>query len=149
MSPGQATKAAFDLLGQPVKPAPAVRPRPPRLPQLDIAWGSFHQGIGSSLAAIFSRSPVPRKFSLDGFFKDCWIERRIPRRAIVAAALWHIVFLVLPFPQFPARARRYSALDNATLASSSSTKAPACLSPSPPTPAPPPRRAPAKPPTPS
>src|SRR5437899_411820 len=120
MSPGQATKAAFDLLGQAVKPAPAVRPRPPRLPQLDIAWGSFHQGIGSSLAAIFSRSPVPRKFSLDGFFKDCWIERRIPRRAIVAAALWHIVFLGLPFPQFPARARRYSAFDNAELSWSGS-----------------------------
>jgi TonB family protein len=115
MFSGQATKAAFDLLGQAAKPAPAVRPRPPRLPQLDIAWGSFHQGIGSSLAAIFSRSPVPRKFSLDGLFKDCWIERRIPRRALVAAALWHVVFLVMPFPQFPARARRYSAFDNAEL----------------------------------
>ncbi len=115
MFSGQATKAALDLLGQAAKPAPAVRPRPPRPPQLDIAWGSFHQGIGSSLVAIFSWSPVPRKFSLDGFFKDCWIERRIPRRALVAAALWHVVFLVMPIPHFPARARRYSAFDNAEL----------------------------------
>ncbi len=106
---------ALDLLGQAVKPATAVRPRAPRLPQLDIAWGSFHQGIGSSLVAIFSRSPVPRKFSIDGFFKECWIERRVPRRALVAAALWHVVFLVMPFPQFPARARRYSAFDNVEL----------------------------------
>ncbi len=115
MFSGQATKTAFDLLGQAAKPAPAVRPRAPRLPKLDIAWGSFHQGIGSSLAAIFSRARVPRKLSIDGFFKDCWIERRIPRRAIVAAALWHVVFLVIPFPQFPARARRYSPFDNAEL----------------------------------
>jgi len=105
----------LDILGQAAAPAPAVRPHAPRLPQLDIAWGSFHQGIGSSLAAIFSRAPVPRKFSIDGFFKDCWIERRIPRRALVAAALWHVVFLVMPIPQFPARARRYSAFDNAEL----------------------------------
>src|SRR2546428_12191576 len=101
MSPGQATKAAFDLLGQAVKPAPAERPRPPPLPQLDIAWGSFHQGIGSTLAAIFSRSPVPRKFSLDGFFQDWWVEGRIPRPASVAAALWLIGFLALPLSRFP------------------------------------------------
>jgi TonB family protein len=107
--------SALDLLGQAAKPAPAVRPRAPRPPQLDIAWGSFHQGIGSSLVALFSRSPVPRKFAIEGFFKNCWIERRIPRRALVAAALWHIVFLVMPIPQFPARARRSSAFDNVEL----------------------------------
>ncbi len=115
MSPGQATKAAFDLLGQAAKPAPAVRVCPTRLPKLDIAWGSFHQGIGSSLGALFSRSPVPRRIAIEGFFKDCWIERRIPRRALVAAALWHVVFLVMPFPQFPGRLRHNSSLDNVEL----------------------------------
>jgi TonB family protein len=105
---------ALDLLGQAAKPAPAVRPRALRLPQLDIAWGSFHQGIGSSLAALVSRKPRG-KFAIEGFFKNCWIERKIPRRALVAAALWHVVFLVMPFPQFPARARRYSAFDNVEL----------------------------------
>jgi TonB family protein len=115
MSPGQATKTAFDLLGLAAKPAPAVLPRAGRPPKLDIDWGSFHQGIWSSLGAIFSRARVPRKFSIDGFFKDCWIERRIPRRAIVAAALWHVVFFVMPFPQFPARARRSTAFDNVEL----------------------------------
>jgi len=47
-----------------------------------------------------------------GFFKECWIERRIPRRALVAAALWHFVFIVLPFPQLPAAARRSTQFDN-------------------------------------
>jgi TonB family protein len=145
MFSGQATKAAFDLLGQAAKPAPAVRPRAPRLPQLDIAWGSFHQGIGSSLVAIFSWSPVPRKFSLDGFFKDCWIERRIPRRALVAAALWHVVFLVMPIPQFPERARRYSAFDNAELSWSGPITDLPLLQPKAPKAKPSPRGAPEKP----
>ncbi|HET7151058.1 MAG TPA: hypothetical protein VFI60_06575, partial [Candidatus Acidoferrum sp.] len=89
---------------------PDVRP-----PKLDIDWGSFHQGIGSSLGAIFSRPFKVRNLSIEGFFKDCWIERRIPRRAVVAAALWHIVFFVLPYPKFPARAYHNSSFDNVEL----------------------------------
>ena len=86
-----------------------------RVPQLGIDWGSFHQGIGSSLEVVFSKSPVPKKFTIEGFFKYCWIESRLPRRALIAAALWHIVFFVMPFPQFPARARHNPAFDNVEL----------------------------------
>jgi TonB family protein len=84
-------------------------------PKLDVAWGSFHQGIGSSLRAIFTRSKVPKNFRSLGFFKECWIERRIPRRALVAAALWHFVFILMPFPQLPASARRATQFDNTEL----------------------------------
>ena len=99
--------------------ATAVAPAPIRLPagrtpQLDMAWGSFHQGIGSSLRAVFSKSPVPGKFTIEGFFKYCWIEGRMPRRALIAAALWHIAFLVVPYPRFPARAHN-PAFDNVEL----------------------------------
>ena len=86
-----------------------------RPPELAIAWGSFHQGIGSSLAVILRKSPVPKKFTIEGFFRYCWIEGKLPRRAIIAAALWHVVFFVLPYPQLPARARHNSALDNVEL----------------------------------
>lgn len=86
-----------------------------RGPQLDIAWGSFHQGIGSSLNVVLSKSPVPRNFSIEGFFKYCWVESKLPRRAFIAAALWHIVFFVLPYPKFPARAHN-PAFDNVELA---------------------------------
>jgi len=92
-----------------------LRLRVGRAPQLDIPWGSFHQGIGSSLGVIFGKSPVPRKFNIEGFFKYCWIEGKLPRRALVAAALWHIVFFVMPYPQFPARARHNPAFDNVEL----------------------------------
>ena len=84
-------------------------------PKLDVAWGSFHQGIGSSLRAIFTKSKVPKQFRGVGFFKECWIERRIPRRALVAAALWHFVFILMPFPQLPASARRATQFDNTEL----------------------------------
>ncbi|HEX8837905.1 MAG TPA: TonB family protein [Candidatus Acidoferrum sp.] len=88
---------------------PAGRP-----PELDIAWGSFHQGIGSSLKAVLSRPLAPEKFSVDGFFKYGWIEGKLPRRALIAAALWHIVFFVMPYPKFPARAHN-PAFDNVEL----------------------------------
>ncbi len=115
MSPGPATKRAFDLLGQATKPAEPVRLATGWGPKLDIAWGSFHQGIASCVAALLSRSPVPRKFFPTSFFRDCWVERKIPRRAVVAAALWHFVFLVLPYPRLPAAARHYAAFDNTEL----------------------------------
>ncbi len=106
---------ALDLLGQATKPAAPVRLRTGHEPKLDLAWGSFHQGIGSSLSAVLSRSRVPKNFLSGSFFKECWIERRIPRRALVAAALWHFVLVLMPFPQLPASARHSSALDNTEL----------------------------------
>jgi TonB family protein len=84
-------------------------------PKLDIAWGSFHQGIGSSVRAVLRRSKVGKDFLAGGFFKDSWVERRIPRRALIAAALWHSVFLLMPFPQLPAAARHYPSFDNTQL----------------------------------
>jgi TonB family protein len=112
----QVFKAA-DLVGQAPPPAVPARPRAVKPPKLDVAWGSFHQGIGSSLRVIFSRSRVSKSFlsAGSGFFKECWIERRIPRRALVAAALWHFVFILMPFPQLPASARRASQFDNTEL----------------------------------
>src|SRR6266849_10805466 len=103
---------ASNLLGQATQPAA----RPVRLetgdgPRLDVAWGSFHQGIGSSLRAVLTWSRVPKNFLTGSFFKECWVERRIPRRALIAAALWHFVFVLMPFPHLPA-ARHYSAFDN-------------------------------------
>jgi TonB family protein len=106
---------AADLLGQAPPPPVLARTRAMKPPKLDVAWGSFHQGIGSSLRAIFTPSKVPKHFPSVGFFKECWIERRIPRRALVAAALWHFVFILMPFPQLPASARRATQFDNTEL----------------------------------
>ncbi len=107
---------ALDLLGQAAaKPAAPVRLQTGQEPKLDVAWGSFHQGIGSSIAAVFTRTNVPKNFLAGSFFKECWVERKIPRRAIVAAALWHVVFVVMPSPRLPAAARHFSAFENTEL----------------------------------
>jgi TonB family protein len=114
MSLNQASNA-FDLLGQAEKPAAPVRLKMGEGPRLQVGWGSFHQGIGSSLSVLFQRTSVPKFSRIGGFFKDSWVEGKIPRRALVAAALWHLVFLILPFPQLPAAQRHFSAFDNAEL----------------------------------
>ncbi len=106
---------ALDLLGQATKPAAPVRLETGISPKLDVAWGSFHQGIGSSIAAVLTRARVPKNFLAASFFEDSWVERRIPRRALIAAALWHFVFIVMPFPQLPAAARHFSAFENTEL----------------------------------
>jgi len=106
---------ALDLLGQAAKPAAPVRLERGVGPKLDVAWGSFHQGIGSSISAVLTWSRVPKNFLTGSLFKECWVERKIPRRAIVAAALWHFVFIVMPSPHFPAAATHFSAFDNTEL----------------------------------
>src|SRR6266849_3881107 len=103
---------ASDLFGPAPSPAAPPRPQPVKAPKLDVAWGSFHQGIGSSIAAVLTWTHVPKNFLANSFFKECWIERRIPRRALAAAALWHFVFVLMPFPHLAATARHNSALDN-------------------------------------
>src|SRR6266481_8242853 len=105
-----------NLLGQATKPAAnPIRLETGDGPKLDVAWGSFHQGIGSSISAVLTWSRVPKNFPTGSFFKECWVERRIPRRAIVAAALWHFVFIVMPSPHFPTAPTHFSAFDNTEL----------------------------------
>jgi len=106
---------ASNLLGQATKAAAPVRLETGISPKLDVGWGSFHQGIGSSIAAVLTRARVPKNFLAASFFQDSWVERRIPRRALVAAALWHFVFIVMPSPRLPAGARHFSAFDNTEL----------------------------------
>lgn len=111
MSLGQAGNS-LSLFGQqplPVAPAPA-----PSIggPQLAVPWGSFHQGFGSSLYALFAGPSAPKKFLSGEFFRDCWIEGRVPRSAVFAAALWHVAFLLIPWPELPAHPRRNPALEN-------------------------------------
>jgi TonB family protein len=104
----------FDLLGQTPPTVGSVSLQGSNLPKLDIGWGEFHQGLGSCIAALFTTPGASKNFLAAGFFKDSWIERPAPRRALVAAALWHIALLALPLPQFSAP-RRNPAFDNTVI----------------------------------
>ena len=108
-------QGALNLLGQadPTPPSPDL-PGHPAGPQLDVQWGDFHQGFGSSVRALFTRGAA-KDFAGSNFFRDCWIESRIPRRAVLAAALWHVVFVAMPFPDIFQAPRRNPALQNVEL----------------------------------
>jgi TonB family protein len=104
----QRIQNAIDLLGQAPPPPPprgeeanreiGVPEQPPSSvePKLEIAWGGFHQGFWSSVAALFGPSGA-KNFREASAFRDSWVERRVPKRAVIAAALWHAAFLALPF----------------------------------------------------
>lgn len=119
MSLGQAN-SGYNLLGQGAATAARmarVRPPAPVIvePKLEIPWGDFRQSAASSVRTLFSWPLTSRKFLAGDYFRDCWVERRIPKRAVFAAALWHVVFLVSPFSLLTAVVRHNSAFDNARL----------------------------------
>ena len=105
----------FDLLGQnEIYPYPVFLPGQGE-PKLTIAWNSFHQNFLSELGAFFRWTRVPKGDPKGNIFKDCRIQRRMPYRALVAAALWHVVFFVVPWPKLPISPKRVAALDNTQL----------------------------------
>jgi len=89
----------LDLLGQAPPSAAAVQLHGASEPQFEMDWGQFHQGLASNFGELFRRARVSGTLLSASFFKDVWIERKLPRRTIFAAALWHIAFIAIPFPQ--------------------------------------------------
>src|SRR5580698_9400138 len=119
MSLGQ-VNSGFNLLGQATAARMAPLPIPPHPPvvvepKLEVPWGDFHQSVASSLRTLFTGPFTAGKFLAGDYFRDCWVERRIPKRAVLAAALWHIVFLISPFSLLPTTVRHNSAFDNTQL----------------------------------
>jgi TonB family protein len=111
MSFGQASNS-LSLLGQQgALAAPDVSPSTTG-PQFEVRWNSFHQSLGSSIRALVTGPSGSKKFLSGEFFRDCWVEGRIPRAAVTAAALWHIVFLLAPWPDLPATPRKNPAFEN-------------------------------------
>jgi TonB family protein len=106
---------ALNLLGQTVSSPESVHLAGTTEPQLSIGWGEYRQSLASCLATLFSRSAISPGLLHENFFRDSWIERRVPRRAILAAALWHIAFIVLPFPFLLLMPKRNPALANSQL----------------------------------
>jgi TonB family protein len=90
-------------------------------PKLGIAWGDFHQGTASSIAALLSRPFWRGPRGEDGrpvacpYLRDTRVERRVPVRAVVAAGLWHIAILALPISLFTGLPHRNRAFQNVEL----------------------------------
>jgi TonB family protein len=105
----------FDLLGQnEIYPIAVYLPGKGE-PNFTIAWSSFHQNFLSELADSLRWTRIPKGEPADNIFVDCRIQRRIPYTALFAAALWHVVFFVLPWPSLSVAPKHVSALDNTEL----------------------------------
>jgi TonB family protein len=105
----------FDLLGQ-NEPFPiAVYLPGAGQPKLAIAWKSFQQSFFSEIPTFLQWTRVPKLDPADDIFRDCRIKRNIPLRALLAAALWHVFFFVIPWPNLRVAPRHNSAFDNAEL----------------------------------
>ena len=105
----------FDILGQNELYPYAVYLPGEGEPKLTIAWNSFHQNFFSELGAFLRFTRVPKGEPAYNVFKDSWIRRRMPYKALLAAALWHVVFFILPWPKLPVSPKHVSALDNTEL----------------------------------
>jgi len=105
----------FDLLGQnEIYPYPVYLPGQAE-PNLTIAWNSFHQNFFSELRAFFTWTRIPKGLPPSNLFRDCRIRRPLPSLALLCAALWHVVFFIIPWPHFSFAPNRVSALDNTQL----------------------------------
>ena len=108
----------FDLLGQnEIYPIPVYLPANGAAiaPNLTIAWNSFHQNFLSELGAFLKWTRVPKGQPKVNVFRDCRVQRQMPYRALLAAALWHVVFFVVPWPRLPVAPKHVTALDNTEL----------------------------------
>jgi TonB family protein len=103
---------AFDLLGQGAEASEPVRLARGSAPALEIAWGNFRQSFWSSFRASLAWMPGR---SPSNFFSGSLVEPGFPRRALIAAALWHLVFLVMPFPRLSVAPPKTHAFDNTEL----------------------------------
>ena len=112
------TVAIRSILGLADPYAPSPARAAPNLsgdvePQLNVPWGDFRQSAASSVRTLLTRARLAGTHLGESFFKDSRIERRIPRQALVAAALWHIAFILLPpIPGLSMTPRKNPSLDN-------------------------------------
>jgi TonB family protein len=107
--------SAFNLLGQTQEAVESVHLPGPVSPTLNVSWGAFRQSAASNLAAVLSGPTYARKYIYTGFFKDCWIEGRIPYIALFLALLLHIALVIVPFPKSLTAIRHNPAFDNTEL----------------------------------
>jgi TonB family protein len=105
----------FDLLGQAELYPPHIFLPGTVQPKLEIAWNSFHQNFFSGVPVFFQRARYSKAIPLTFVFRDCRVERSIPRRAIFAALLLHVAFVIFPWPQLPLAPRHNAAFDNTEL----------------------------------
>lgn len=105
----------FDLLGQTELYVYPVHLRGSLQPKLYIAWNSFHSNFFSSVGAFFRGAKIDKHAPPSKVFPDVYIERRSPKLAILIAAVLHVIFFAMPWPDFAVAPAPNSAFENTQL----------------------------------
>jgi TonB family protein len=74
---------------------PKPRRTAPAEPRLTAPWQTHGSRIGESLRALLSGPRAPREFRGGRYFRDCWVNRHVPRRSMAFSIFWHAGLLVL------------------------------------------------------
>jgi TonB family protein len=107
--------SAFNLLGQVQEPTEGVCLPGPAMPTIGASCGTFRQSALGNLRAVWSGPSATKNFVYEGFFKDGWIEGRIPRLALAFALALHLTLLAMPFPGWLTAVKHNPAFDNTEL----------------------------------
>jgi protein TonB len=86
----------------------------PAGPHLGVRWTKPRENFFSSLRAVFTGPRPPRKFLGAPYFRDCWIPRRWPTLAFIAAVALEATLILTVHPRWnfkrPPRADSYGQL---------------------------------------
>jgi TonB family protein len=105
----------FDLLGQTEMYVYPVHLGGSMQPKLEIAWNSFHSNFLSGIPVFFRRTRLNKAAPPSQVFPEVTMERRFPFQAIVAAALLHLAFFMLPWADFAVTPPSNHTFDNTQL----------------------------------
>ena len=87
-------------------------------PRLSVPWQTRGSRISESLRALLSGPRAPKEFRGGRFFRDCWVNRHVPRRSIAFSIFWHagILVVLIQFGSFLLSSPRAKMIDNYDLA---------------------------------
>src|SRR5947209_16291436 len=70
-----------------------------REPRLTVAWESRRETLKTSFQAVVSGPNPPKDAPQSSpYFRYTWVQQPLPKRALLASALWHIILIFVPLP---------------------------------------------------
>ena len=70
-----------------------------REPRFTVAWESRRETLKTSFQAVVSGPKPPKDAPQSSpYFRYAWVRQPLPKRALLASALWHIILIYVPLP---------------------------------------------------
>src|SRR5437870_9008106 len=70
-----------------------------REPRFTVAWESRRETLKTSFQAVVSGPKPPKDAPQSSpYFRYAWVQQPLPKRALLASPLWHIILIFVPLP---------------------------------------------------